>query len=254
MTSSHYIRLIAFKAWADLRAERERTYLGLLWWVIEPAMFMLVFYLIFGVVRGNRGADFVAFLLVGVVSWQWFRAGVSHCGNSVLQSLNLMSQVRLPAMIFPLIVIVTDTFKFCIVLLLLLVVLAALGHLPDGAFLALPLVLAVQLLLLAGCGLIYGALVPFLPDLRHVMDTLLMALMFVSGIFFSISELQSPYNELLYLNPMAGLIDDLRAILLHGQFPNGPRLLMSALAGGMLTALGVLLFQRLGKRYTKLPC
>lgn len=254
MTLNHYVRLIAFKAWADLRAERERTYLGLLWWVIEPALFMLVFYLIFGVLRGNRGAEFVAFLLVGVVSWQWFRASVSHCGNSVLQNLALMSQVRLPPLIFPLIVVVTDTFKFAIVLILLLTVLSLMGHVPGAWFLALPLVLLTVLLLATGCGLIYAALVPFLPDLRHVMDTLLMAAMFVSGIFYSIGDLQPPYNELLYFNPMAGLIEDSRSILLHNAPPAWGRLALSALVGAVLTAVGAFMFLSLGRRYTKLPC
>ena len=254
MNLRHYIRLVAFKSWADLRAERERTYLGLLWWILEPAMFMFVFYFVFGVLRGNRGPGFVAFLLVGVVSWQWIQAGVSHCGDRVLNNLTLISQVRLSPAVFPLVVLLSDTIKFAVVLLLLIVVLGFLGYLPGKWILILPVLLMVQLLLVTGSGLIYSALVPIIPDLRYVMGAVLRAAMFVSGIFFDIDRLDSPHANLLSLNPVAGLIADARLILLHNEPPHWGRLGVAALSGLFLLAVATWLFRRFGPSYTKLPC
>ncbi|MEZ5465560.1 MAG: ABC transporter permease [Lysobacteraceae bacterium] len=254
MTLRHYARLISFKAWADLRAERERTYLGLLWWVLEPAMFMFVFYFVFGVLRGNRGPDFIAFLLVGVVSWQWIQAGVSHCGDRVLNNLPLVSQVRLSPAVFPLVVLLSDTIKFSVVLILLVVVLWLLGYVPGKWFLVLPILLVVQLILIAGSGLIYSALVPIIPDLRYVAGAVLRAVMFVSGIFFDIDRMDPAHAKLLSLNPVAGLIADARLILLHNQSPQWGRLGLAALSGLLLLAVATLLFRRFGPSYTKLPC
>src|SRR6516225_8139492 len=60
----HLIELILFSTYAELRAERSRSYLGLLWWIVEPAMNMGVYYLVFAVIFNMGGPDYVAFLLV----------------------------------------------------------------------------------------------------------------------------------------------------------------------------------------------
>src|SRR5690606_31509930 len=118
---------------------------------------------------------------------------------------------------------------------------------------ALPLVLLSQLLLVIGCGVIYSSLVPFVPDLRYVMDALLRAVMFMSGIFFDIEKIQSPYKDWLLLNPMAGLIADMRLILLQNAPPDWWRLGESAFVGLLLLTVGALVLKRFGPRYTKLP-
>ena len=105
------VDLLAFRTYADLRAEVERTYLGFLWWVLEPLLFMAVFYYVFGVMRGAGGVPYVAMLLVGLVVWQWVKSGISHSADSINNSLFLMRQVHLPAPLVPLMVISTDSVR-----------------------------------------------------------------------------------------------------------------------------------------------
>lgn len=253
MKLNHCLRLIAFKAWADLRAERARTYLGLLWWIFEPALFMAVFYIIFGLVRGKGGADFVAFLLVGVVSWQWFRASVTHCGNSIVAALPLMRQVVVPAAVFPLVVILSDGVKFAFVLCLLIAVLAVIGYLPGTAIVYLPFLLLVQLGLSTALGLLYASLVPLLPDIKYVVEALLMAMMFMSGIFYSIDDIDPVYRVWLELNPMVGLIQGQRAVLIDQVPPDVQSAAASGLISLLLLFIAVLVLRKLKTRYTKLP-
>lgn len=42
-TLFRYSELIIYKTYADLKAETERTYLGFLWWIFEPLLYMSVF-------------------------------------------------------------------------------------------------------------------------------------------------------------------------------------------------------------------
>ena len=62
----NYLELLLFSTYAELRAERSRSYLGLVWWVLEPAMMMAVFYIVFAVVLKTNAPDYVPFLLVGL--------------------------------------------------------------------------------------------------------------------------------------------------------------------------------------------
>ncbi len=218
---SRYLDLILYKTYADLRAEAARTYLGFLWWVFEPIMYMSVFYLIFGLLMNRGPEDFVPFLLVGLSIWQWFKSCLSHGGVSIYNGRLLMRQVHLPKVLFPIILILTDSVKFVFILSLLLVFLWSQGYGPSLTYLALPLVLGTQLLFITGCVLLLAAIIPFLPDLRFVVENLLQAVFFVSGIFFEADKVvPEEYKFYYYLNPMATLIEDYRDILMYQSWPD----------------------------------
>ena len=77
MEIKRYLEIIYYKTYADLRSEASRSYLGFVWWILEPVLYMSVFYLVFSVIRGQKDEDFILFLLVGLVSWKWFASNTN---------------------------------------------------------------------------------------------------------------------------------------------------------------------------------
>ncbi len=248
-----HLEVIAFKTYADLRAERERTYLGLLWWIFEPLMYMLVFWLVFDRLLQRGGEGYVPFVLVGLVTWQWIKSCISHGGGAVREARPLIQQVVLPPAVFPIVVVLTDTVKFAAVLVLLLALLPVAGVAWTPALVALPAVLLVELLFICAATVWLAALVPFVPDLRLVAETLLTALMFVSGIFFRASQLPSEVQAVFFLNPAAFLIEQTRVVLLQGAWPDWQGLGILAVLSTVLLLLGIAALQRLRRHYPKLP-
>lgn len=244
--------LLVFRTYADLRAEVERTYLGFMWWILEPLLFMAVFYYVFGVLRGTGGVAYVAMLLVGLVMWQWIKSGISHSADSINNSLFLMRQVHLPAALVPLLVISTDTVKFAFVLTILLVALWCMGYPPGREWLQLPVVLAVTLVLIVGAGTLVAAWCPLFPDLKFVVETLLMLLMFLSGVFFGRDDIPAQMQPWFFLNPVAVVIDAARSILLQQESVDAGRLAMALLLGATLCAGGIASARLLQRRYPKL--
>jgi len=249
----HLVELILFSTYAELRAERARSYLGLLWWIIEPAMNMGTYYLVFAVILKSGGPDYIPFLLIGLTLWQWFKAGVSHGGYSIWQQLPLVRQVKLPLQVFPTVQILADTVKFLCILALLLVVLWSLGYPPNITYVALLPVLLVELIFTAAATYVVAALVPLVPDLRFVIDQVLQVVMILSGIVFSLDVVPENLRRWFVLNPIVELVDAVRGILMHAQWPNWIALGRVALISLALYALGSLLITRLTPRYVKLP-
>ena len=142
---NHHLELILYKTYTDLKAETKRTYLGFLWWVFEPIMYMAVFYVIFGLVMNRGTDDFVPFLLVGLTIWQWTKSCISHGASTILGGKPLMQRVHLPKIIFPLVLILTDTIKFIFIFTLLLIFLWFSGFPISSAYFALPLLFITQL-------------------------------------------------------------------------------------------------------------
>jgi len=249
----HYIELVLFSTYAELRAERARSYLGLIWWILEPAMNMAVLYFVFAVILKSTQPDYVAFLLVGLTLWQWFKSCVSHGGYSIWQQLPLIRQVKLPAQVFPSVQILADTVKFACILALLMVILWSTGHAPNAAYLALLPVLLIELLFAAAGAYFVAAIVPLLPDLRFVIEQVLQVMMFLSGVVFSLDVVPESLRRWFMLNPMVVLIDAGRNILLYGRWPDWFALGRVALISLALYAFGAYLVARLQARYVKLP-
>ena len=248
----HYLELILFSTYAELRAERARSYLGLIWWVLEPAMMMGTFFLVFSVVLKNNQPDYVPFLLVGLALWQWFKSCVSHGGYAIWTQLNLVRQVKLPVQVFPTVQILADTVKFIFILVLLLAILWSSGYPPNVTYLALIPVLLVELVFAAGAAYIVAAIVPLVPDLRFVIEQFLTVVMFLSGVVFPLTSVPLALRGWFELNPIAVLIDAGRGILMYARWPDWAALGRVALISLALYALGSFLIARLTPRYVKL--
>ena len=253
MPRIHYLELLLFKTYADLKAEAARTYLSFLWWVIEPVLFMLVFYVVFDLLfKRGGGGDFIPFLLCGLTVWKWFD-GTLRMGMSCLRTnVALMRQVWLPKILFPSTIILNNTAKFAVVQILLLGFLWLYGYLPTRVYLALPVLLLVQLLLIMACTYWLAALEPFLPDLRLIVNNGLTLMLFLSGIFYSADRIPEAYKSYYFLNPMAALIDAYRDVLLDGVWPNWIRVGWVAF-GSIVGIYGAyVFFRRFDRIYPKI--
>ena len=247
-----YFLLTLYKTYADLRAESQRTHAGFLWWIVEPLLHMAVYYLVFAVLMHRGGDDFVPFLLIGLVSWRWFHVSLMQGGSAISNNKRLMQQLYIQKILFPCASILGNGIKFLFTLVVLLVFLWIYGLLPSVHYLAIPLLLAVQGLLIVGCTFVLAAIVPFLPDLRLMLDNALRAVMFLSGIFFSGDIVPQHLKFWFYLNPMAALLESWRNVLMHGEWPMWEHMAGITVLSIVLLLLGAKLMRRFDYSYPKL--
>lgn len=216
----HYLELIWYKTLSELRAEAAKAYIGFLWWVIEPVIYMGVFFVIFGMVFEKGGPGFIPFLLSGLVAWKWFSSSINNSSTSISKkNAGIMSQVYLPKHIFPTINVITNTIKFLVVFAFLLAALVLSGYPPNEAWLALPLVILAQFLLVLSLAWLVSSIVPLFPDFKLVLGNIMSLLFFSSGVFFDISKVPGTLGFILKLNPVAILLDSYRTILISGNWP-----------------------------------
>lgn len=248
----NYRAIVLYGVYSALRTEVAKRFLGFLWWVIEPVMYMGVFYIVFGLGLRHGGPDYAPFLLCGLIAWKWFEGTVRQAGSSIGMNAGLLQQIHVPKYLFALIQVLSNSFKFLIVLALLLVFLLVIGKPVTPAWLALVPVLLTQLVLIISVGFFLAAVIPFAQDLKQVVDNLLMLLMFMSGIFFSAEQVPESMRFIFELNPMVVLIAAYRSILLAGQWPQWAQLGYVLLVSAPLLLIAGLIFKRFDRHYPKL--
>ncbi|HXQ21353.1 MAG TPA: hypothetical protein VN812_06745 [Candidatus Acidoferrales bacterium] len=214
-----WVQIVLYKAFAELRFDAERYYIGYLWWVVEPIIEMAVYYVVFAELLHRFTEDFVAFLLCGLVAWRWFSATLLKGSTAIVTNQALAAQVFVPKVLFPLITIVVNTVRFTIVLVLLMVFLNLRGMSITWWYMVIPPLMVVQLLFVAAATILAAAVVPFLPSLEVVLDTGLKIGVFLSGVFFDVGTLDASWRWWLSLNPMVPLLEAWRNVLMYHRAP-----------------------------------
>jgi lipopolysaccharide transport system permease protein len=251
LQASRHLRwdLIIYKALSSLQSETSRSRLGFLWWILDPVMYMCVFYVVFGLIFERGGPDFVVKLLIALVIWRWFDNSVKGCASSLISGVGLMRQVYVSKFLFPLSAIIAQSLKFLAVLCILLAFLLVYGIEPSGSWLGMVPVLLAELVFISGLGLFLAALIPFFPDLKIVIDYIIQLGFFLSGIFYEVSQVPDSVLVFFQLNPMAMLIDQSRQVLLLQQGPDWGILAWIVIAGLALATLGSALLARYDREY-----
>lgn len=247
-----YPEFIWYRALAEIRADMSRGFLGFFWWIAEPMLYMAAFFVVFGLVFNQRGEDYVAFLLCGLVIWKWFDSSVRNASTSITHNMWLIYQVYLPKVVFPIIAVVISTLRFTLVFCLLVMFLMATGTPITTAWLAdLPVILLLLIALILGLAMTFAALVPFAPDLKFLLDNGMMLLFFLSGIFFRFDAIPETLRPFFDLNPIAVLIHAFRLILISGQHIEWKTMWPVVIASVGFIALGATLLNRWDRIYAK---
>lgn len=243
--------LILHKAWADFREESSRTYLGVVWWILDPLINIAIYFLVFGVFFNRGIPDYVPFLTIGIVLWLWFFSGVNAATRSILSHVGFVRQVSFHKVVFPLSRILMSTYQFGFSLVVLVGVLAAFGFFPGPAWLLFPVVLLAEFVLILGAGLLLAAFAPFVPDLVTVVNYVLRLVFFLSAVMYSLEMLGPRSQAILVYNPMVHVITAGREVLMHGRSPDWAALGAVALFGGLCTVIGTALIARFNRVYAK---
>ena len=249
---SYYIELIWQKSKAELRAEAARGYLGLLWWILDPILYMSAFYVVFAHFFQRGDENYVMFLLTGLIVWKWFHSSTIAGASSLMSNSGLMNLVYLPKIIFPLTVITVNTVKFIIIMAIFLAFYYIVSMEATFVWFMLPLIICLQLIFIMGVACCLSAIIPFIPDLRIIIDNIMMLFFFLSGIFFDVNIFPDNLKTILLLNPMAVLISMYRQIIFYGIMPDLNQIVLLLVVSATLFGSALILFSRYDRTYPKI--
>lgn len=226
MTFSQTVTLVDTLARFHLKGESRQYFLGYLWWVLEPLLYVGVFYLVFETLLDSRQPDFLYFLMVGKLTFIWFSKSVNQAASSLEANKGLMAQTSLRKELFPLAVIHQGLYRQAVVFFFLIGFLLMGDYPPSATWLWLIPLTVLQAILITACGLLGALLVSFKRDFRLVIQLGTIFLLFMSGIFWDLNTIADTglRDGLLLLNPLANLIDCYRQVLMLDEAPNGMRL------------------------------
>lgn len=243
--------LVWTKARLNLKSEANKNSLRYLWWVLDPILYMTVFYIVFGVLMERGGPGFIAYLLTGLVPFQWFSKTVQQTSNSIVSGKGLMHKVRISPLFFPLVGVVQNAGKQLVVFAMLVIFLILYGMPPSIHWVAIIPIIVTQVLLIVVVCCLVAMIIPFVRDLNNLVPTGLQFIMFTSGIFYTIDRIPNEWHTLFFVNPMANLLFQYRQVLIENQWPIWSMLGWLALASLIGLVFVLLLYRKLEPIYPR---
>jgi len=237
--------LIYFMAWRDVKVRYKQTVLGVLWAVIQPFFTMVLFTLLFGQLAKipTDGIPGPIFYFSALVPWIYFSTTFTNAGMSLVANSGLLMKIYFPRFILPAAVALGNLVDF-LISSVFLVAFIVYYEIPLGWNLLLWPVLAVLLVLLSiSLGAFFAALNVKYRDIRYVIPFLLQLLMFATPIIYPASMVPERFQWLLALNPLSGLIEAFRSVVVPSHVLDWNLLVLSIVITGVLFVTSVAYFK-----------
>lgn len=223
------------------------THLGVLWWILDPILLMLIYYFVVKMVFGRGGEDYHLFALCGILTWQTFSRSFTLATNSLVGNANLVRQCASPLELFVFIPPVVQAFFYVIGLTIIFL---WSGADPGCHLLWLFGILPLMILLPFALGLIFSIFQVYFRDTSKLITYLMRFGFYLSPVLYSperVYQLPSmpEWALTLYgLNPMVYLIPWLRQIFLADTGIQGSVFLITGICVLGATQFGLLFFRR----------
>jgi len=205
-----------------LQVRYQQSVLGWFWAVIQPAAQVAIFTFIFTrfVPVDTGDTPYLIFSYVAIVPWTFLAAALPEMATSVADNMSLLAKIYFPRETIPIALMLARLVDFCIAAILIVLLLMAyqVPAFPVG-WLFLPLILAIELVLIIGLGLACAALNVFFRDVKALLVVGLQLWFYASPIIYPVSVVPSHFRSIYFLNPMAGIITAFRDVLLDGHLP-----------------------------------
>lgn len=197
----------------DIKVRYKRSMLGFVWVMLNPLLMMLILNMVFSGIFRVSTKDYTAYLLSGLILWNFFSQSTSASVHSFFGNGHLIKKIYLPRAIFPLSVVISALINFVFSLLPLFLIFAVNGTPLSADFYILPIGLALILIFSFGISLIVSTLTVFFHDTRFIYEVILLAWMYATPIFYPESIVPERFSLILHLNPLYFFLSIFRGAL-----------------------------------------
>ena len=240
----HVRELVAHLAVRELSSMHRFTLLGWAWPLVRQLAQFAVLLVVFNAVLDLGIPDYPAFVFSGLLAWGWFSAGVVKATTALLDGRHLVFQPRFPSLTLPAVSVTVPFIDFLIALPVMIGILIFTTGV-QATILLLPVVAAIQLVLMAGLGWLFASAAVYVRDVNQVVGVGMLMVFYLTPVFYDHARVPTEYQWLFDLNPLTTLLTAYRDILLRGELPDPGPLALLALFSAVVALAGYALFRRL---------
>jgi len=222
--------------------------------VLQPLFTMVVFTLIFGGLAQmpSEGIPYALFSYSGLLLWTYFQNALTLSGNSLVGNAQLLSKVYIPRLFIPTAPCLAGLVDYAIAMVIMAAMMVYYQFVPPVMVILLPLIVLLTFLLASGMGYWLSSICVKYRDVKFVLPFFVQLLMFVSPVIYPADIVGGNLQWLLSLNPLTGLLNAHRAVILGHVPVDYAGLAISAVITLVIFISGILYLRRTEKYFADL--
>ncbi|WNX84098.1 ABC transporter permease [Agathobaculum sp. NTUH-O15-33] len=228
----------------DFKTKYKRSVLGVFWSFLNPLLTMLVQYVVFSTLFKSDIPNFPAYLLTGIVMFNFFNESTSLGLTAITGNASLITKVYVPKIVYPLTRVLSSMVNFLLSLLPLFVVLLCTGEQLTKAVLLLPFIIVCLLTFCIGVSLLLSTLMVFFRDMQFLWSVLTMIWMYATPIFYPETIIPQRFMMLYKMNPLYHIIRFTRITLIDGVSPEPKAYLLCMIMALIPFLIGLFIFRK----------
>ncbi len=231
--------------WRDIKVRYKQTVLGALWAVLQPLLTMAVFAVFLGVLAKvpSGGRPYPLVVLAALVPWTFFVYALTQAAGSLVDKEDLVTKVYFPRIIIPAAAVLAGFVDFGLAFVTLLVVMSVYGQAPTVSVVLLPVFCIFALTVSLGVAFWLSSLSVTYRDVKYTVTFLSQLLFYASPIAYLSTLVPHRFRVVYGLNPVAGLVEAFRAMML-GTTPSWGLIGVSSIVALLLLITGWSYFRR----------
>ncbi len=230
----------------DITSRYRRSSLGLWWAFLQPLILMVLFNMLRGFVSiPSDGIPYLLFSFSALMPWTFFTNAVSACGPSIINNAEVIKKIALPREVFPLAAVAATLFDFFMSAgIMALLMFYYKIHVTLALLWLVPLIVLMTAIAFS-VGILIAGLGTFRKDFIFATPFLTQAWLFATPVIYPLSSVPESSRFWYTLNPMVGVVEGFRTVLLKGEPPPADAALWSVIMTVGLLALSWPVFRRL---------
>lgn len=251
-----YRDLILLFVKRDLKNSYKQTILGPLWIVINPFLSTFVFTVIFGIIANisTDGMPQFLFYMSGNILWSFFSNCLNRSSSTFLGNARMFGKVYFPRLVMPIAGILYNSVTFIVqftmyFILVLIYMFAGANVQPNLLALLMPLLLLQTALFGTAIGLIITSITTKYRDLNILVSFGVSLWMYLTPVVYPISQVPEKLRLLLYLNPVAPIIETFRYAFLGSGTFEPVYLIISMAVTVVILIFGIIIFNQVEKNF-----
>ena len=229
---------------SDLKIRYKNSVLGIIWSLVEPLLMLGVLFFVFSTMFKFEIENFPIYLLLGIICYNFFKNGTTFALNSLTNRSSLMTQIYFPRAIPGLSSGVTAAIMLLLELVVLGIFMVVLQYTPPITILALPLILALEFLLVLGLALPLSVLNVKFKDTEFIWMVVVHAGFFLTPIFYQFDMLPDYVQSVLQFSPVVQVVTMAHHVVLYGILPSVNSVLYAVGSTSVIVIIGYLIFRK----------
>lgn len=228
----------------DIKVRYRKSFLGMLWTVLNPLLMMIVMTIVFSTLFKSTIDNFPVYFLAGNLIFTLNSEITNNCTYAIIGNASLLKKVYIPKYLFPLSKAGSAlvNLMFSLIAMFLVMIILRVPFLPT--LLLLPIPIAYAFIFSLGLGLLLSAVTVYFRDIAYFYSVLLLAWNYFTPVFYPIEILPDFARKLMQLNPLYHYIDYMRNLILRGVVPGITENFVCLLMSVMMLVIGVCVFYR----------